>query len=98
MSAEAIADRRHAMATLLAEVAPSARYDVQWSDSWQRAGVAWDSQPDHAQILKASFLALLRQGGPDVDVRCSAHTSLLSQCDRIPVSWALLGHTCGRAS
>lgn len=49
-----------------------------------------------ADAYKAVCLAVLRFGGPDSLVRCPKHS--FRSCDLIPVSWALLGHTCGRAS
>ena len=45
---------------------------------------------------KALVLALLSVYGPTQPVRCTNHR--WADCDLIPVSWALLGHTCGRAS
>lgn len=58
-----------------------------------RLGLAIAHDPD---AYKAGALATLSFLGPDAPVRCPVHQ--FAECGLVPVSWALLGHTCGRAA
>lgn len=90
-----VKEREEAMRMLLAEVAPGLEFRVH-----KDLGIDWPAtfkNPADDPRRKAVRLLYLRKCGPSHLAVCNAHRNRL-QCDLIPVSWALLGHTCGRAS
>lgn len=72
----------------LAETYPAAK-------AWASGGNV-DMTPD-PWARKAGRLAVLQVKGVNQPVRCDEHPYVHQSCDRVPVSWALLGHTCGRS-
>jgi hypothetical protein len=96
-----IKEREEAMRMLLAEVSPWSVFRVA-PDSRTGLGVSVTVRSGDRPAIMARRLSALRLLGPDAPVACDAHVNsggyLPDVCDRIPVGWALLGHTCGRAS
>lgn len=99
VSVEAEADRMVELTRMmLAEIDPEAGWWVYWV--YAPGGslpyvVEWPLGGGEA-IAKAVRLSFLHVYGPDLPVRCDNHLSIGARCDRVPVAWALLGHTCGR--
>ena len=86
-----VQEREEAMRMLLAEVAPGVGFN------FAAAPVGYSMWVDYCDAgIKAGRLSALRVHGPDFPTICDRHLQTYNRCDLIPVSWTLLGHTCGR--